>query len=499
MLRLIYLLTISLLLVPALALSQAPDTSFRATVKIINYTPSPSAGSEWRLVFEANDLRGEPNLADVTSGDILFDANCMMLRIDAVTVSGSGPSATLSADVSDIANVANFPAFGPGALVRPGPNRMVGQVQEAPERVQSCIDWYNTMIEFTFNGGSGDGGSLIQSYVFSPVLTEDVAGQGAFDDTLSIDVDLPDSAVVLSIHFSPVGYSEFGRSIGYAAGVFDSLGNLLSGTNTRSSFNWFDFRHNTAVVYVNEPDRNIDTFPHYKGALPDLYLPGFEPPSTGDFTFVFKVDSDSRLDSYGTVGKGVVYYYVPGSSTSGGAVGPVGPQGPPGPQGPTGPQGPPGPQGDIGETGPAGDTGPQGLAGPAGPQGEDGPQGPIGLQGPTGPQGLPGNDGADGVTGPQGAVGPVGPQGPTGPQGPAGTGITLLGTVPTVVDLPPTGNTNGDLYIVDASGDGYVWDGSQWVNVGPIRGPQGETGDTGPTGPAGPQGPEGPQGLTGAT
>ncbi len=134
-----------------------------------------------------------------------------------------------------------------------------------------------------------------------------------------------------------------------------------------------------------------------------------------------------------------------------------------------------------------------------------GPQGPQGIQGATGPQGTQGL---------QGPPGPQGQQGNPGPQGTPGTGITLLGTVPTVADLPPAGANVGDLFIVSATGIGYAWNGTMWVQAGPIQGPagpqglagpQGPVGATGPqgapgaTGPQGPQGPAGPQGLTGAT
>jgi len=116
-----------------------------------------------------------------------------------------------------------------------------------------------------------------------------------------------------------------------------------------------------------------------------------------------------------------------------------------------------------------------------------------GIAGPTGP------------TGPQGDIGPTGPTGPTGEQGPQGVNITFKGSVAEVGDLPSMGNTVNDAYKVDADGDLYVWDGSDWVNVGPILGPQGPTGATGPTGeastvagPTGNTGPTGPTGPTGA-
>jgi hypothetical protein len=48
-------------------------------------------------------------------------------------------------------------------------------------------------------------------------------------------------------------------------------------------------------------------------------------------------------------------------------------------------------------------------------------------------------------------------------------------------------------------GDGVVWTGTSWVNVGPIRGPQGSTGPAGVEGATGPQGPAGPAGNDGQT
>jgi hypothetical protein len=61
----------------------------------------------------------------------------------------------------------------------------------------------------------------------------------------------------------------------------------------------------------------------------------------------------------------------------------------------------------------------------------------------------------------------------------------------------------GDLYVVLDDGNGYVWSGTAWNNVGPIQGPQGDIGPTGPTGPQGADstvpGPTGPQGEIGET
>jgi hypothetical protein len=58
-----------------------------------------------------------------------------------------------------------------------------------------------------------------------------------------------------------------------------------------------------------------------------------------------------------------------------------------------------------------------------------------------------------------------------------GTSVNIIGSVDTVNDLPTSGVTNGDGYLVD--GDLYVWDGSTWVNAGTIQGPQGIQGEPG--------------------
>lgn len=107
-----------------------------------------------------------------------------------------------------------------------------------------------------------------------------------------------------------------------------------------------------------------------------------------------------------------------------------------------------------------------------------------------------------GITGP---TGPSGTAGPTGPTGTAGTSFIIKGSVATVGDLPSSGNTTGDAYIVTATQDLYVWNGTAWTNVGKIVGPTGPTGSTGATGATGPTGsnggigPTGPMGPTGST
>lgn len=154
--------------------------------------------------------------------------------------------------------------------------------------------------------------------------------------------------------------------------------------------------------------------------------------------------------------------------------------------GTTGPTGPTGAAGSAGAAGATGPTGPTGT-GPTGSAGATGPTGPTGLVGPTGP--------GVGATGPTGDPGPTGPSGngPTGPTGPEGAGITYKGTVATVGALPPTGNNNGDAYIVLADDHIYIWDGTAWTDAGLVT-----TGITGPTGPTGAAGSAGATGPTGA-
>lgn len=182
----------------------------------------------------------------------------------------------------------------------------------------------------------------------------------------------------------------------------------------------------------------------------------------------------------------------------GGFVGPAGPQGATGPQGPAGPAGDTGPQGDPGLQGLQGDTGPQGPQGPTGPKGDTGPQGPQGVQGVQGPPGD------------------TGPQGPQGDQGDPGTSIQMTGSVADFSSLP-TGLTAADAektWVTQDNGHAWVWDGAEFVDLGPFQGPEGPPGPAGqqgdpgapgspgaqgPQGDTGPQGPAGPQGATGAT
>jgi len=168
--------------------------------------------------------------------------------------------------------------------------------------------------------------------------------------------------------------------------------------------------------------------------------------------------------------------------------------------------------GAVAFTGPTGPTGSQGSLGPTGPTGAA-----SSVAGPTGPTGPTGAQGNAGPTGPTGAASTV--AGPTGPTGAAGAGITYKGTVATSANLPPGpgGNNVGDAYIALNTSRLWVWNGSAWIDNGPVaftgptgptgaQGIQGATGPTGPTGaastvagPTGPTGNVGPTGPTGAT
>ncbi|MBK6343811.1 MAG: collagen-like protein [Flavobacteriales bacterium] len=80
--------------------------------------------------------------------------------------------------------------------------------------------------------------------------------------------------------------------------------------------------------------------------------------------------------------------------------------------------------------------------------------------------------------GPQGEQGEPGPQGPPGADG---TGVTILGSLTNVNQLP-TGGEPGDAYLVN--GSLYVWSETtnDWENVGSIQGPAGATGPAGADG-----------------
>ncbi|NMG39804.1 hypothetical protein GRZ55_11170 [Chelativorans sp. ZYF759] len=105
----------------------------------------------------------------------------------------------------------------------------------------------------------------------------------------------------------------------------------------------------------------------------------------------------------------------------------------------------------------------------------------VDLKGEVGDTGEVGPKGDKGDKGDQGEPGPKGDQGDIGPKGDDGSSVNILGTLANVSELPASGDI-GDGYVID--GDLWVWNATdeEFVNVGPIQGPQGEKGDQGDTG-----------------
>jgi hypothetical protein len=126
-----------------------------------------------------------------------------------------------------------------------------------------------------------------------------------------------------------------------------------------------------------------------------------------------------------------------------------------------------------------GATGAQGL------KGETGATGAIGATGATGATGAQGPKGDTGATGLTGATGTTGAK---GDRGDPGAGVKLAGSADTVEALP-TDAATGDTYLVASTEELYTWDGTKWVDAGPV----------GVQGPAGPQGATGAAGVSGYT
>lgn len=95
------------------------------------------------------------------------------------------------------------------------------------------------------------------------------------------------------------------------------------------------------------------------------------------------------------------------------------------------------------------------------------------------------------LQGPQGPAGSTGPAGLPGPKGDPGTSIAIKGSVADEASLPTTG-VLADGYLIGT--DLYIYDGSKWINEGPVRGPIGLTGSTGKPGKDGQTGPKGDPG-----
>jgi hypothetical protein len=99
-----------------------------------------------------------------------------------------------------------------------------------------------------------------------------------------------------------------------------------------------------------------------------------------------------------------------------------------------------------------------------------------------------------------GRPGATGPAGVAGATGPAGGSVQIVGSVLTSDNLDPsyTGSIS-DGYIAEDTGHLWVWNGTDWLDVGNITGPTGQTGATGATGAQGLRGATGYTGATGLT
>jgi hypothetical protein len=88
------------------------------------------------------------------------------------------------------------------------------------------------------------------------------------------------------------------------------------------------------------------------------------------------------------------------------------------------------------------------------------------------------------IVGPEGPQGEQGIQGEQGPQGDPGTGVNIVGSVPTSADLPTDLGPDdaGSGYMADDTGHLWVWSGAAWTDAGEIRGPEGPQGPPGPSG-----------------
>lgn len=133
------------------------------------------------------------------------------------------------------------------------------------------------------------------------------------------------------------------------------------------------------------------------------------------------------------------------------------------------------------------------LVGPPGPQGNPGVAGPpgqaatitVGNVTASSPGSQPSITNSGSAT--SAVLNFVLPQGNTGPAGQTGapgSSISIKGSVPTSASLPVTGNTVGDIWIAQDSGNGYEWQGASWLNIGQFRGVPGPPGPVGPAGPS---------------
>jgi hypothetical protein len=73
-------------------------------------------------------------------------------------------------------------------------------------------------------------------------------------------------------------------------------------------------------------------------------------------------------------------------------------------------------------------------------------------------------------------------------KGEQGNSVEVVGAVDTPDDLPANYNGSvGDMLFAQSTGDGYIWTGTDWVNIGRVQGPEGPQGPRGLAGDTGPR------------
>ena len=254
-------------------------------------------------------------------------------------------------------------------------------------------------------------------------------------------------------------------------------------------------------------------------------------------TSVLPSGSSATVTKTGTASNVVLSFGIPTGPA--GSAGATGLKGDPGVAGPAGSVGPAGAAGAAGKDGAAGAAGKDGAAaslaigtvstldaGKPATVSNSGtssaavinfgiPQGTQGLQGPAGADGAAATIAIGTVTsGTKAAVTnsgtssaaiinftvPKGDTGAAGADGKDGAGVTIKGTLTGAATALPTA-VAGDMYLLGdpvptaapspsvgtkVAGDGIVYNGTAWSNVGPIRGPAGPAGVAGAKGDAGP-------------
>ena len=227
---------------------------------------------------------------------------------------------------------------------------------------------------------------------------------------------------------------------------------------------------NIDLTYLENKIENIELMPGPQGPQGEKGADGTSVTIKGSKESEEELPKENNLSGDGYIINGSLFVWDGDSWNNVGEI--------KGPQGEVGPQGAQGAQGERGEQGAQGEAGPQGEQGPQGAQGEVGPQGERGEQGPQGERGE---------------------QGPQGEKGADGTSITIKGSVASESNLSSIlSPENGDGYIIGENL--WVWNGTEWKNVGKIKGPQGAQGaqgEVGPQGERGAQGEVGPQGERG--